>query len=263
MADTESGNRVDDRGASGFTLLEILVALVVGSLVVVAICSLIIDQTQTHEDHQMKATMQQDGRAALSLFTSELMLAGYGPDAKANLMIECAGLNHMTFHSKNVGKSVKKTDYAFVKSLDGLRRTMDNAGSGSMLVRKVEYLSLLYAYDKDGLSTSGFGKLEPETGSTHWAYRKEAPETGPLDRYYTLNVDGSLVGPNSLTPAVPLRQIRAVKVWLLMRSGKHKNKGMPEVQPGAIPGYDPSKMDRDKFSYRLYTTTVKLRNMYY
>lgn len=256
----------------GFTLLEILVALVMGTIFITAICALIIDQTQTHEDHQMKVMMQQNGRAALSILTNELMLAGYSPDQRSDggsgrlAGFEIAGINifKITYDSNANGVIKRKSgvensyDELTIYVFDAGNKQLERNNNTNSFLENVEAFRVLYAYDKDDMSATGYGKLEPETSSTYWAY--DSVLDGKLDTSYTLNSDGMI---NNTGPAisVSIDRIRAAKIWLLLRSNKKKNKDQAEIDIGPIPG-DEITLDPD-YSYRLYTTTVKLRNMYY
>lgn len=283
---------------TGFTILEILIALTLGMIFIAAICTLIIDQTQTHEDHQMKVMMQQNGRAALSVISNELMLAGYSPKPRADGGIgRLAGVEigkideiKVTFDRNGNGKikrliyhnnGTTSTDYKEQPSFafNETRKCVDrNDNNTNALLEDVEAFRVLYAYDEQDLGPDiveggvkkKYGVLEEVSvgGSmrTAWAFDKDG--NGELDRYYTLNDNGTIrSGPTGLTPEVSIDRVRAVKIWLLMRSQNRKNKDIAEAGlPSSIPGKDGiqnlDELDSD-YAYRLYTTTVKFRNMYY
>lgn len=249
---------------SGFTILEILVASVMGIIFMTAVGFLIVDQTETHEDHQMKVVMQQNGRAAMSVISNEMMIAGYSAQPGQRAGILSASINGVTFDCFHDDGTNERVGYSYVGGEDRIGVSRDG-GNRQTLLRDVEEFKILYAYDKDDLSAEGYGKLEPETSATHWAYDSDA--NGTLDRYYTLDANGK-IGSNdsdgtSLTAQPNIERIRAAKIWLLMRSGKRKNKSTQEIQPDFIPDVDVLNLDTVNFSYRLYTTTVKFRNMYY
>ncbi len=282
----------------GFTVLEILIALALGMVFIVAISALIIDQTQIHEDHQMKVMMQQDARSALAVMSSDIHLAGYAPvDDVGSCSVTKAAMDCFEYeyqyrpslrdlsHS-NDGDSISKMNVGFEsaeyshESSDNSvrRRTMeypidpDHTYYRRKLLDNVEALRLLYAYDRDDLGSGNdkHGVLEQVavsgTNRTAWAFDKD--DNGELDHYYVLNNDGLIAsGPTPLVPNISIDRVRAAKIWLLMRSHKRKNKDTVEAGlPGSIPGKDEqlllSTLDSD-YAYRLYTTTVKLRNMYY
>ena len=61
----------------GFTLVELLVAMVVASLVMAAIYTAYRSQAQAHRTQQLVVQMQQNMRAALYLLEREIRMAGY------------------------------------------------------------------------------------------------------------------------------------------------------------------------------------------
>jgi len=79
----------------GFTLIEILIAMVVASIVMAAIYSVYRSQTQTHRTQQLVVQMQQNMRAALYLMESDIRMAGYSaadPPAPAGFVQDFTGL---------------------------------------------------------------------------------------------------------------------------------------------------------------------------
>ena len=246
----------------GFTILEILIALMVASVFITAISSLVIDQAQRHEDHQMTVVMQQNGRAILAVISNELMIAGYSPDPAMKKGVVTAAIDEVVFDYMNregVGETV---GYSYIRAGKRVGRRF-NGGLRQSLVRGVAAFKILYAYDKDDCPAPGYGKLEPETGATYWAYDSDSDSM--LDAYYTLDnsEQPTADGVQSLTTPSSIARIRAVKIWILMRSDGQKNRGSSPLSPGSLPGVDLARLDTDHYSYRLYTTTVKLRNMYY
>lgn len=266
----------------GFTLVEVLVALVMGVIFFAAIGAMIVDQTQTHEDHQMKVMMQQNGRAALSILTNELLLAGYSPLPRTDggtgrlATVEIAGIDtlKMTYDSNEDGeiKRTSGTDNSYdeqtIYAFDEENRQLERNNNTNAFLENVEAFRVLYAYDADDLGSGSakYGVLEEAApGVTRWAYSSQG--TGALDMCYTLDSAGKLPD-NAVASGVPspqpgLDRIRAAKIWLLMRSNKRRNKETLETKLDNIPDFDVGGLDTDHYSYRLYTTTVKLRNMYY
>lgn len=257
-------------GSMGFTLLEILVALVLGILLTTAVCMLIIDQAKTHEDHQMNVMMQQNGRAAMAVMANELMLAGYRPSKDEYGTVTHATIDKVgvMYCDDNGGRQL--IEYSYVDSEDRIGACRDNGTRRITLLRDVAAFRMLFAYDAEdiGSGDNGYGVLETAPGETRIAWAYSSQGDGVLDRYFTLNDDGTVQG-NGKNPqplgsnSVALDRIRAVKIWLLMQSSKRKNKSMAEADFGVLPGGDVKGLDKSKYSYRLFTTTVKLRNMYY
>lgn len=65
------------RSAAGFTLVEVLIAAVIGSMAVAAGFELFISQNKSHIIQAGISDMQQNGRAAVDELVSRIRLAGY------------------------------------------------------------------------------------------------------------------------------------------------------------------------------------------
>ena len=79
----------------GFTLIELMVAMVVASIVMAAIYSVYRSQIQAHRTQQIVVQMQQNMRAALYLLEREIRMAGYSvtdPPAAAGFVQNFSGL---------------------------------------------------------------------------------------------------------------------------------------------------------------------------
>jgi type IV pilus assembly protein PilW len=79
----------------GFTLMEIMIALVIASIVMAAIYSVYRAQTRQHRIQQMAVEVQQNMRAAMYLLEREIRMAGYspsGPSAAAGFKADFSAL---------------------------------------------------------------------------------------------------------------------------------------------------------------------------
>jgi prepilin-type N-terminal cleavage/methylation domain-containing protein len=68
------------RGKSGVTLIELLLALVLSSILTAALYHAFISQQKTYTIQDQVAEMQQNVRIALGQMTKEIRMAGYGGD---------------------------------------------------------------------------------------------------------------------------------------------------------------------------------------
>ena len=66
---------------NGFTLVEILVALFIGSLMMVAIYSVVNSAQRSSTGIERKVLAQQDARSALDLMAMEIRMASYNPNS--------------------------------------------------------------------------------------------------------------------------------------------------------------------------------------
>ena len=85
------------RADSGFTLIEILVALALSGIVLTAIYTAYQSQHKTYIAQESVAKMQQNLRAAMYLMTQEIRMAGYDPRGTANAGIETADPDELKF----------------------------------------------------------------------------------------------------------------------------------------------------------------------
>jgi len=69
------------RKNSGFTLIELMVAMAIGVVVLAAIYQVYQSQQKAYVRQQMVVEMQQNARSALSLMKREIRMAGYKPAA--------------------------------------------------------------------------------------------------------------------------------------------------------------------------------------
>ena len=63
----------------GFSLLELMVAMAIASVLMAGIYTFYHNQLKTHITQQEMVDMQQDARAAMYMMTREIRMAGYDP----------------------------------------------------------------------------------------------------------------------------------------------------------------------------------------
>jgi type IV pilus assembly protein PilW len=134
-------------------------------------------------------------------------------------------------------------------------------GSGKQaVVENVEAIGFAYAFDGDGdgnIDTSGGGNII-------WAIDSDKTDGfDQLDKYLDTDDDGIISAsdnPNGddLAPPVPLGRIRAVRIWILTRTGNeqrdHSDTSTYIVANQRVPANDHNRR-------QLVITTVKCRNM--
>jgi prepilin-type N-terminal cleavage/methylation domain-containing protein len=63
--------------AQGFSMSELLIAMVIGLSLAVGVIQVYVGTSQTERDQEARARMQENGRYAVNLLASELRMAGY------------------------------------------------------------------------------------------------------------------------------------------------------------------------------------------
>ncbi|MEW6076334.1 MAG: PilW family protein [Thermodesulfobacteriota bacterium] len=127
-------NKLDQ---DGFSLAELLVALAVGSIVIVLIVTAYWSQTKTGRAQQMMVNMQQNGRAAMFLLTQDIMLAGFSDDPS----------NPSDGTITNAGSTTLQFTYAGQYLMDD---RIDNNGDGTVDEK----------HEKDGVDNNGDGDID-------------------------------------------------------------------------------------------------------
>ncbi len=89
-------------GQKGFSLLELMVAIAIASVLMAAISTFYHNQLKTHVTQQELLDMQQDARAAMYMMTREIRMAGYDP-LNTGATIRLADAARMAFDSDSDG----------------------------------------------------------------------------------------------------------------------------------------------------------------
>jgi prepilin-type N-terminal cleavage/methylation domain-containing protein len=78
---------------NGFTLVELIIALFIGSLVLTAIYSFLNLSQRSSSGIERKVAAQQDARGALELMALEIQMASYNPRSGANLWFDAGNFD--------------------------------------------------------------------------------------------------------------------------------------------------------------------------
>jgi type IV pilus assembly protein PilW len=72
-------NYYDRNNDTGFTLVELLIAMTIGLIILTALSSTFLMQRKIYDVQEQVAEMVQTARAAMDMMTREIMMAGYDP----------------------------------------------------------------------------------------------------------------------------------------------------------------------------------------
>ena len=83
----DSNMKAIPNNPKGFTLVEMLVAMAMGLIVMVAIYTAYVNHQRSHVTQQLVVHMQQNARAAMSLMKREIRMRGYDPLPMVSIMM--------------------------------------------------------------------------------------------------------------------------------------------------------------------------------
>ena len=203
----------------GFSLIELMIAMAVGSIIMAVIYSTYQAQQKTYTTQHLAVEMQQNIRAAMSLMKREIRMAGYDPLASDGIdndgingvddpaessgadILSAAG-NFIQFSFDNNANSTttdsdESLTYGFITGdgdLDGiaddgaesLSRIDAGFGATEVIAYDIQGNAFAYAFDDD-LD----GQLDTSPGgNVIWAIDTDDPPDGLLDTVLDTNDDG-------------------------------------------------------------------------
>lgn len=260
--------------AKGFTLIEVLVAIGLFSLVSMAIY-IVFSSTQNAYSYNVKTVdLRQNLRATLDFMAGEIMGKAGNPgydktqneEGFAVTGFVKATRDSVSFTSDlDLDNTVQAITFKLSAGIDSdangvvdssvgtgaLVRVID-AGSEEVVMDDVQAVQFAYAFDDDNdgeldfTDTNGNGQMDSD--EIIWAYDRS--NAGNLN----MNINGT-----ALAETVSFRRIRLVRIWLLGRTaGKLK---IPEDSRNYEMGGITVSGNNDTYKRFLLSTTVKCRNM--
>lgn len=225
----------------GFTLVELMIAMVVSSFVIAAIYSAYRVQQRQYTNQTQVVEMQQNLRSAMLFMTSELRMAGYDPQGTA-------GAGFLTATSSRV-QFTKDTENGTTPDRDG-----DGALTGN-------WENIIFGFrpsddtDNDGIADSGAASLRAslDNGVTYPVII--ADNIHAIEFNYTMS-DGTTTN----APA-DLSDISSVTISILARSrnaDQNFNNSFTYTTGGGTNWGSPFN---DNYRRRLLIANIKCRNM--
>lgn len=238
----------DKHREPGFTLVELMIAMVISSIIVVAIYSTYKMQRDVFEAQDQITEVQQNLRAATWTLVREIRMAGFDPTESAGAGITIATAGRINFtqditDTAGTGDSDGKTD--------GPNETVTFGFSAADDA------------DNNGIPDAGTAmSLGRDTGG---GYQPIAANIQAIEFYYTLADDTSIL-PTAATPltAAQIADIRSIQISILARTrypDREYTDGltyMPASNAEAGTVWGPYN---DHFRRRLLTSTVTSRNL--
>ena len=253
---------------NGFTLIEVLIAMVVSTIVLGGVVTAFSGIQKTALNIDQRSNMSVNSRGAMYLIEDNVRLIGFNPERNIsrNDLINNATGAFLSFNRNNMADPINNADDTItigLRAADDVGRDgfADNGATslvigGGNVADDVEVLRFAYAYDEDD-----DGNVELSSNNfILWAI--DSDDDGLLDRSLDTDDDGDIdlndaVGGSAMVRTVDIFRIRAVKVWLVVRS--------PNQVRGTTGGNtmvvgDQRYTPNDSFAHTLLTTTIRCRN---
>jgi type IV pilus assembly protein PilW len=212
----------------GFTLVELLIAMAISSILLASVVAAYSSQIRTHVTQQMVVDMQQNIRGAMYIMQREIRMAGHDPTGLTDASILVADDAELQFQIDDEGDGDLTDD-----SEDQIRYAMDGGALGRQLLTDPSLIPL--AENIDAINFVYLDGADP---------------------------------PNVLaTPVVDRSEIRSVQITIVARSGQNMpvffyrqtDDRIYRNQQGTII-LDMSAAP-DSFRRQLLTAEVKCRNL--
>jgi type IV pilus assembly protein PilW len=270
----------------GFTLVEMMIAIAIFSIVMTSVYGVYRAQMRTHYVQQQVVDMQQNIRAAMYLMEREIKLAGLNPAGAAGVGVSSADSHILEFNLDNSGGYNDGIDNDGSDGIDEGDNNLDDNGNGFFdeadeaewydgdtndAGEEVKY-RLSNDDDENGINDGLAGQADGDGGSCdlqRWdsasgTYKTLAMNIDALDFAY-LKEDGSLADENGDGIPEDLSDIRTVQVALVARSSAapsdffsdHTDAQSYQNQQGAV--ILPAQ--NDSFRRMLMTMEVTCRNI--
>lgn len=179
---------------AGFTLVELMVALALGSIVMAAVMTAFLSQHNTYLAQGQVVEMQQNARVALDMLELDIRSAGYDPN-NLGAGITTAGVNNLVFTRDNGAGVLETISYIQVDAFvaegrnDGLVDDLGrDDGTGAGLLPVAENISQLeFRYlDGDGNATAVVNNIRSiQVSILAQSARSEAQSNPGRDIYTT------------------------------------------------------------------------------
>lgn len=275
---------------TGFTLVELLIAMAISGIVMAAIYTVFQSQHKSYIIQEDIAEMQQNLRGGMDLMIQEMRMAGYDPTGSLNASITVISTNDSVTFTRDDGAGALDT---YTYSFDSVNKTLGRTynGSGAQTVAEnIEALGFAYAFDADGdgvIDTYDAVNMNPapataaERRSVIWAFDSDNNNT--LDRNMDTNRDGVIDENDDMTgddiiegrtlvdfdgnniADVPMADIKSARIWMLARSSRADNKIVNDryyvIGTRVINPFRDADPDNNNRRTMLLATTLRFRNI--
>jgi type IV pilus assembly protein PilW len=147
---------------SGFTLVELLIAMTIGLIILAALSSTFLMQRKTYDIQEQIVEMVQTARAAMDMMSREIRMAGYDPtgtgfdgipyNADPSTVDVYADLNDIPGIDNPTG-SYEHITYSYDSANNQIDRNTNTGGGNKPFAENIDDFNVLYQ-DADGNATA-------------------------------------------------------------------------------------------------------------
>jgi len=144
---------------TGFTIVELMVAMVISLVVMGTIYSTFQVQQKSYIHQERVAVVQQNLRAAMYYMTREIRMAGYDPTGSSNFGIVTADPASINFTMDYLYSNATLSDNGVIDSGEGITYSLSgtnlvrDAGGKQVIAQNIDSLTFTYM-DQDGNGTN-------------------------------------------------------------------------------------------------------------
>lgn len=201
-------------GHAGFSLIELLIAMAVGTIVLAAIFGVYSSHTRSYTTQNVAAEVQQTVRAGVDYMVEDIMMAGFDPLEASVASIQGAGSSRLYFTlDRNMNGTIDPdSDEEVTYLYDGTSRithTIDESQGGGAdtqpFIDNVTNLTFTYRneLDQDMINDLGLGDPLPadnldeiRTVEIRMTVAEPAGRAGTVERTYNTRVRCRNIGLN-------------------------------------------------------------------
>jgi type IV pilus assembly protein PilW len=244
-----------NNGGSGFTLVELLVAMMIGMVATGAVYSVYTTIQRTHRNQQLSMGTQQNLRGAIIILEQEIRMIGYDPmesgkfgivdirrysvsnsrdvdiDGQPALFFTLDLDENGALDDRNGNRNREHPNFRIRndENIGRLYLAWDMGSGRQPLAENIQAMGLAYAIDVDQDGTLDCWK---DGSNTIWAVDADNDnrldthldnnDDGRIDSNDDINADGKIDGADggTLDSPVGVEHIKAVRVWLLAVSSQ-------------------------------------------
>jgi prepilin-type N-terminal cleavage/methylation domain-containing protein len=149
---TSSGKRTSGpirKNCSGFSLIELMVAMVVGTIVLASVIGAYSALSRSYISQNVAADVQEAMRAAMDFMAEDIMMAGLDPEQSAGAQIEAATADSLHFTSdRNMNGLIDAADFEeinyFLNGRQLIQRLYSDGATDEVVIDNVNNVTFRY-----------------------------------------------------------------------------------------------------------------------